>query len=254
MQLQNFGRFREVNSCVTMLGVWALASSFVASPPRHSPSRTRHAAAAPRMIVDELAPVVFEAQFNPSQLGITAFAIAVPFGYWWYITVPEARLSLAKDKRKSDGEVKQYLDELQSEPDGRPVERWFLQKWLRQNKPARTTAAAPAAEPVVSTTMAATTASLEAAAAAPDAPAQPTPAEQQRDPSLRELFAPASLKGNATPRFWSGDNPIVVTTGTLLTLGVVSTIVREGGTGAVLLDAAVVGAGLVFGLTRLQLK
>ena len=212
------------------------------------------AVATPRMVSpDEVPPVVFEAQFDPSQLGITVLAIAVPFGYWWYITVPEARLSLAKDKRKSDGEVKQYLDELQSDPAGRPVERWFLQKWLRQNKPART-AAAPAAEPAVSPTMAATTASPEAEAASEATPAQPTPVEQQRDPSLRELFAPASLKGNATPRFWSGDNPIVVTTGTLLTLGVVSTIVREGGTGAVLLDAAVVGAGLVFGLTRLRLK
>lgn len=199
---------------------------------------------------DEVAPV-FEAQFNPSQLGITVMAIAVPFGYWWYITVPEARLALAKDKRKPDGEVKQYLDELQSDDAGRPVERWFLKKWLRQNKPARA-AAATTVEPAVSPTMAATTASPEAAA--PDAPAQPTAEEQQRDPSLRELFAPASLKGNATPRFWSGDNPIVVTTGTLLTLGVMSTIVRDGGTGAVLLDAAVVGTGLVFGLTRLQLK
>ena len=56
------------------------------------------------------------------------------------------------------------------------------------------------------------------------------------------------------PRFWSGDNPIVVTTGTLMFLGVASSLVRGGGTGQALLDLAVVSAGLAFGLGRLRLK
>ncbi len=32
-------------------------------------------------------------------------------------------------------------------------------------------------------------------------------------PTLAELFFPASLKANATPKFWSGDNPVAVTAG-----------------------------------------
>ena len=79
-------------------------------------------------------------------------------------------------------------------------------------------------------------------------------AAPRREPSLGELLRPASLKGNATPRFWSGDNPIVVVTGTLISLGVASSLVRNGGNGQLLLDASVVGAGLVFGLSRFQFK
>lgn len=196
----------------------------------------------------EVVPLVFEPRMDPSQLGITLGAIAVPFGYWWYITVPEARLKLAKDKRRADGDERQYLDELQRdlqrEPDARPVERWFFSKWLRQAKPL-------APEPEQAS---------ERTATAP-APAEPPPeavarsdAAPRREPSLGELLRPASLKGNATPKFWSGDNPIVVVTGTLISLGVASSLVRNGGNGQLLLDASVVGAGLVFGLSRFQFK
>jgi len=205
---------------------------------------------APELVAE--AAVVFEPQFNPSQLGITVLAIAAPFGYWWYITVPEARLDLAKDKRRQDGEVKQYIDELQRDPAPRPVERWFFSKWIGQARPP----------PPVETTMTATaTAPSEAdtpsdgdAPASAAAPPTPTP-PARRAPTVGELFRPASLKGNATPRFWSGDNPIVVTTGTLIALGVASALVRNGGSGGqLLLDATVVGAGLAFGLGRLRLK
>ena len=44
----------------------------------------------------EVAKQTFEPEFNPAQLGVVFFAIAVPFGYWWFITVPEARLALSK--------------------------------------------------------------------------------------------------------------------------------------------------------------
>ena len=46
--------------------------------------------------------------------------------YWWYITVPEARLNLAKDKRL--GETKEYITELK-QSEGREVEKWALAKW-----------------------------------------------------------------------------------------------------------------------------
>ena len=215
----------------------------------------------PRMIVSEVVsevvPVVFEPQFDASQLGITLGAIAVPFGYWWYITVPEARLKLAKDKRLQGGDEKQFLEELQRDlrrdPAARPAERWFFSKWLRQAKPL------PAEQEQDSeraATVAATVEPQPEAAAA--AVAQPQPAARraapQREPSFAELLRPASLKGNATPRFWSGDNPIVVVTGSLMALGVASSLVRGGGNGQLLLDATVVGAGLVFGLSRLSLK
>ena len=51
-------------------------------------------------------------------------AVLLPFGYWWYVTVPEARINLAKDKRLQGGETKAYLDELASSDEDRPVERW----------------------------------------------------------------------------------------------------------------------------------
>ena len=39
-----------------------------------------------------------------------------------------------------------------------------------------------------------------------------------------------------------------------ISLGVASSLVRNGGNGQLLLDASVVGAGLVFGLSRFQFK
>ena len=88
----------------------------------------------------------------------------------------------------------------------------------------------------------------EAAAALPPAP----PPEPARDSSLGVLFKPASLKGNATPKFWSGDNPIVVTMGGLALAGVVATAAQSG-SGALVADIVVLGAGLAFGLSRLTL-
>ena len=232
-----------------------LVAAMLAQAAGFAPAVGRPAActsrALPRMVVAEVVaevvPLVFEPRFDSSQLGITLGAIAVPFGYWWYITVPEARLKLAKDKRRTDGDERQYLDELQRdlqrEPDARPVERWFFSKWLRQAKPL-----APEREQTSERTATAT------ATAEPPPEAAARDAAPRREPSLGELLRPASLKGNATPKFWSGDNPIVVVTGTLISLGVASSLVRNGGNGQLLLDASVVGAGLVFGLSRFQFK
>ena len=70
--------------------------------------------------------------------------------------------------------------------------------------------------------------------------------------TLQQLFEPASLKGNATPKFFSGDNPIVVTMGALMALGILASLAR--GNGGLAADAAVLAAGLAFGLTRLELE
>ena len=64
-------------------------------------------------------PQAFEAQGDPLQALILIGAILVPFGYWWLITVPEARIGLAKDKRL-DTDLNEYLVELK-EADDRPV-------------------------------------------------------------------------------------------------------------------------------------
>ena len=165
-------------------------------PPRTAlSSRAR----APRM-------QTFEAQlaFDPAQLAVFTVALSAPVAYWWFITVPEARLNLAKDKRLEGGDTKQYLEELRDSPDERPLERWFFDKWLRQLRPSKAPRPAPEAS-------------------AEDASA-PAPA-----PTLGELFAPASLAGNATPKFFSGDNPIVVTVGALLALGTLAAGARQGG-------------------------
>ena len=71
-------------------------------------------------------------------------------------------------------------------------------------------------------------------------------------PTLKQLFEPASLKGNATPKFWSGDNPIVVTMGALFLLGAGATLARENT--ALAVDAAILTAGIAFGVTRLNMK
>ena len=182
-------------------------------------------------------PQTFEAQGDPLQAAILISAIALPFAYWWFVTVPEARLALAKDKRLEGGDTKAYLDELADDPSARPVERWFFSKWLRQKKPTRATSGDDTAEGL---------------AAATTQDAQPSPAAEPRaEPTLKELFAPASLKGNATPKFWSGDNPIVVTMGGLAALGIFATAAQSNS--ALAIDGVILSAGLVFGLSRLTL-
>ena len=201
----------------------ALQRTAIAPPRPAVPSRAR----APRM-------QTFEAQlaFDPAQLAVFTVALSAPVAYWWFITVPEARLNLAKDKRLEGGDTKQYLEELRDSPDERPLERWFFDKWLRQLRPSKAPRPAPEA-------------SAEEDASAP----APAPA-----PTLGELFAPASLAGNATPKFFSGDNPIVVTVGALLALGTLAAGARQGGAAGAAADLTVVAATLAFGLGRLRLK
>ena len=174
-----------------------------------------------------------------------------PFCYWWYITVPEARLALAKDKRLEGGESREYLLDLAEAPEGeREVERWFFSKWLRQAKPRR----AGAATASVQAEVAEAAAVAEQRTALTTADAEPSDAATRSTDAvpLRDLFAPASLKGNATPKFFSGDNPIVVTLGALAALGVFASLARENS--ALAVDVVLLTLGVAFGASRLTLK
>ena len=198
-------------------------------------------------------PQVFEAQGDPAQFLLLALVVAIPFGYWWLITVPEARLDLAVDKRK--GETKEFIRELQ-DAEGREAEKWFFSKWLRQT-PVRRDANTASVENNASPTAVAEPPTVVATEpTASSSPAEEAAnggrADEVAQPTLAQLFEPATKKGNPTPKFFSGDNPIVVATGTLLVLGIGAAIVRENG--MIALDATVVAAGILFGLTRLDLK
>ena len=197
-------------------------------PPPATLAATRHS---PVLAIVE--PQTFEAQFDPVQFVVLLLAVGGPFGYWWLITVPEARLALAKDKRLEGGETKEFLAELKGS-EGRPVEKWFFAKWLAQARPSRGGGV----------TRGETTKAIRAESSAQSSASGGV--------GLQELFKPASLKGNATPKFFSGDNPIVVTVGSLMVLGIGASIARENGQLAI--DLSLVGAGLAFGLTRLDLK
>lgn len=230
--------------------VLLVASSVCALRAPLAPMRTAsRTSRAPRMLID--AAQTFEPQFSAAQAAVALGAIGLPFSYWWYITVPEARIALARDKRLEGGETRAFIAELDASAKGeRRVERWFFSKWLKQAAPRRSMPAA--AEPAALETPAqrtqvspilATVAEIEPAAVS---------ADERRDPGLAELFTPASLRGNATPAFFSGDNPIVVTMGALMLAGLAAGAARANAPLA--LDGAVLGAGIVFGLTRLQLK
>lgn len=166
------------------------------------------------------------------QAAILISAMVLPFGYWWYITVPEARLALSKDKRLEGSETRNFVLDLAETPqDERRVEKWFFAKWLRQAKPRRER------EPSV----------VEVAE-----PATPVAEGDTSQPSLRELFTPASLSGNATPKFFSGDNPIVVTMGALFLLSAFATALRFNA--ALMVDVLLLGVAAAFGASRLTLK
>jgi hypothetical protein len=171
----------------------------------------------------------FEAQVDPAQFAVLLVAVGVPFGYWWYITVPEARRDLAKRKRSPEGDVRQYVEELRENPD-RKAERWLYSQYLDQLPATAAQEAKRRVRPTVE-----------------DAPTQTA-----APPSLAELFQPASLRDNATPRFWSGDNPVLVASSSIMAAGFVAYAARENL--ALTVDVCVLGAGLLFGLGRLRMK
>ena len=217
-----------------------LSHGFLATRPSAPRSRldasTRTAAFRNMMLEADSAaaqPLIFEAQADPMQFALLLGVVLLPFGYWWYVTVPDARLGLAKDKRK--GGMRAYIDNLRADSAPRGPERWFFQKYLRQlpEKALELPRTGDDSQPV------------------PNAEGAGEASERQPSPSLEELLRPASLTGNPTPRFWSGDNPIVVTMGALLSMGAVATAYKYNA--ALTLDALVLAAGIVFGLSRLSL-
>jgi hypothetical protein len=247
------------------LWVLALAAGGAATFHGTLPRATRQRSACTRCIADPGTAVVaaqaleaasapaFEAQFNPAQLAVLLGVVALPFGYWWLITVPEARLDLAKDKRLEGGATKEYIAELR-EAEDRPLESWFFQKWIRQAPPGRRVGQSTAVTGALGVPEAEVSAADEAAMTTKvrtvktSKPLEVGPAS----PTLEQLFQPASKRGNPTPRFFSGDNPIVVTTGALIGFGTFAAVARENG--ALAADGLVLCAGLAFGLGRLQLK
>ena len=213
--------------------LWASAMAWSSLPPRLPVAASRARQVSLVMVELEPPPSTFEPQGDPTQLAILLGVVALPFAYWWYITVPEARLALSKDKRF--GETADFIVDLAESEEARPVERWFFAKWLAK-QPRRRERSPPSPTE---------TRPLPADGTAAEEDSQPVP-------TASELFRPASLAGNATPRFWSGDNPIVVTMGALLAAGIVAAASR--GSNALAFDGVLLGAGLAFGLTRLDLK
>jgi len=53
--------------------------------------------------------------------------------YWWFAVVPSERRRLSQRKRKPEGDIKQYLDDLEkAEANDRKVEKWFYSEWLHK--------------------------------------------------------------------------------------------------------------------------
>ena len=156
----------------------------------------RRCADAPCGAVARRAPRMqtFEAQlaFDPAQLAV--FTVALSARCILVVHRTRARLNLAKDKRLEGGDTNSTSRSCATVRRAAARALVFRQvaEELRPSKAPR-----PAPEGARRTR-------------------RPAPAPA---PTLGELFAPASLAGNATPKFFSGDNPIVVTVGALLALG-----------------------------------
>lgn len=223
----------------------------------------------------------FEPHADPAQFLTLALVIAVPFCYWWLITVPEARLELSKGKRK--GDTREFIEELR-EADGRVAEKWFFSKWIQQAPRSRKPAArvergerveiigkengrereeandrsAPGGlttlvDPVgLDSPNDSSLAERKTSSVDEQTPSSHRKEKHSASSSLAQLFTPATAKGNPTPKFFSGDNPIVVATGALMAMGVAASLARENS--ALATDAFILAAGIFFGLSRLDMK
>jgi len=206
----------------------------------------------PRMLVPAMEPAtaapvaVFEAVVDPVQLTVLLLVVGLPFCYWWLVTVPEARTALGIDKRVAGGEARAFIEELADTDTGsRRVEKWFFAKWLERAPMRRPDEASGAVED-----RDAQAPPEEAEAGPKETPATPTP-------RVADLFAP--VRRRRTPRFFSGDNPVVVTMGSLTGAGILAAAAREVGgaghiSGALAADIAIVALGLAFGLSRFRFK
>jgi len=121
-----------------------------------------------------------------AQLEVLA-AVALMVVYWWYVLVPNARVTLAVNKKK--GNLKEYLAELKQD-DSRGLERWFYSTWLEKIDPE--------------------TKFLLREEENTKSKAEP---EYKVEETMEEIVRNA----RRTPRFWSLDNPVLVGTG--ITIG-----------------------------------
>ena len=130
-------------------------------------------------------------------LGVTGVMVA----YWWYVLVPGARVNLAVNKRS--GRLRDYLEELKGD-DSRKMERFFYQKWLAKVDPeTRFLLREDGDEDGDGRVVQAKTRLSDTEGVTRDA----------GDESLEDVIR----KARRTPKFWSGDNPVLV--GTALTVG-----------------------------------
>uniref|UniRef100_A0A383V710 Uncharacterized protein n=1 Tax=Tetradesmus obliquus TaxID=3088 RepID=A0A383V710_TETOB len=191
------------------------------------------------------ATFAFSPHVDSTVLASQLLVLAVTLGaaaYWWWSVVPSARRTLAKEKRS--GPLKEYLVELQENPD-KGVERWFYTDWLQQLQRRQQLAAQAAAKRAAGAAGLSATATSAATStgAAPQAGQQPSTAsqgvaaddvpllaqqstpqqqqqQQQQQPPAEETYV------DKEPNFWSLDNPLLATAAMLAAIGVVSTVLH----------------------------
>ena len=133
--------------------------------------------------------------------GVVLLVVGIMTAYWWYVLVPGARVNLAVNKKS--GRLRAYLEDLKTD-DGRKLERFFYAKWLAKVDPetryllrdepdGEGEAGEVAAKTMLSDTEGVT--------------------RDVGEESVEEIVR----RAKRTPKFWSGDNPVLV--GAALSIG-----------------------------------
>ena len=146
------------------------------------------------------APSPMDASTMQSQ-GVVLLVVGIMTAYWWYVLVPGARVNLAVNKKS--GRLRAYLEDLKTD-DGRKLERFFYAKWLAKVDPETRyllrdepddegEAGEVAAKTMLSDTEGVT--------------------RDVGEESVEEIVR----RAKRTPKFWSGDNPVLV--GAALSIG-----------------------------------
>ena len=152
-------------------------------------------------------PSPMDTSMLTSQLVVLGFT-GVMVAYWWYVLVPGARVNLAVNKKS--GKLRDYLEELKDD-DSRAVERFFYQKWLAKVDPeTRFLLREDGTEGEGELAERGTNVNVKTVTRLQDTEGGVT---RDVDESLEDVIR----KARNTPKFWSGDNPVLV--GTALTVG-----------------------------------
>eukprot|EP00471_Norrisiella_sphaerica_P013365 CAMPEP_0184493536 /NCGR_PEP_ID=MMETSP0113_2-20130426/26237_1 /TAXON_ID=91329 /ORGANISM="Norrisiella sphaerica, Strain BC52" /LENGTH=266 /DNA_ID=CAMNT_0026878829 /DNA_START=62 /DNA_END=861 /DNA_ORIENTATION=- len=148
-------------------------------------------------------------------------------GYWWLVLVPSERGRLSKNKKS--GEISEYLMDLKKNEDQRPLEKWFLSKWLAkvrepgsEGEKLETDASKAVSARDMQEAVSAIkfddgsesteksdfgSQNLNVAASSPSTPKKQPKAETRAGYTIEELF-----KVGGRVNFWSLDNPVLVAT------------------------------------------